>query len=71
MTASSGSEDYNPDESYWYDFSGLLMLGMPYLLLGSVGFMIYRTKTAPLAHGNGTSLNENGTTVSEMTPGVM
>jgi hypothetical protein len=46
------------------------MLGMPYLLLGSVGYMIYRAKKASVVHGNGTSLNENGATVSEITPGV-
>jgi hypothetical protein len=46
------------------------MLGTPYVLLGTVGFMIYRAKKGSAHHGNSTSLNENGTDDSEMTPGV-
>ena len=41
--ATSGSEDDDPlREARWYNRSIYLMIAMPYFLLGSVGFLIYR-----------------------------
>jgi len=43
--ASSGAEDADPlQEATAYNRSIYLMLGMPYLLLTGIGFMVYRSR---------------------------
>ena len=43
MNTTSGSEGDDPlQEARAYNNSIYLMVGMPYLLLGTVGFLIYR-----------------------------
>jgi hypothetical protein len=43
LTVTSGSDDDDPlQEAKAYGNSIYLMVGMPYVLLGGVGFLIYR-----------------------------
>jgi hypothetical protein len=62
-STSDAEEDEQLREARAYNYSIYLMVGMPYLLLGLVGFGIYRglrCKQAreKTAHGNGTLVNE-------------
>jgi hypothetical protein len=62
MNTSSSSGDDDPlREARAYNQSIYLMAAMPYLLLGTVGFMIYRgVKAAQRANGHLPGPNEEG-----------
>jgi hypothetical protein len=43
LSASSGTEDDQPgSDGQAFNYSIYLMLGVPYVLLGTVGFFVYR-----------------------------
>jgi hypothetical protein len=74
-STSDAEEDEQLREARAYNYSIYLMVGMPYLLLGVVGFGIYRGLRGKRArdtasHGNGTLANENGTAMLTMDAGV-
>ena len=60
MNTTSGSEGDDPlQEARAYNNSIYLMVAMPYLLLGTVGFMIYRGYKKNAA-GSGNTISEGG-----------
>jgi hypothetical protein len=68
VASTSGQDGHDENqEAKAYNVSVLFMAGMPYLLLGGMGLLIYRSVRATRKqgpgddHGSGTSLNSNGT----------
>ena len=66
MNTASGSEASDPlQEARAYNRSIYLMVAMPYLLLGTVGFMIYRECKKRVVHTEPTASGELDQTPGE------